>query len=134
MNIVFSRPIWSETQPKNGRPNPSKIRSSEIARVSVAIVRPSMLTGTSATWKSWAIGAICAAAIRPPAATITNIAYITQNTGVRTVSLGVRSTLLWGRLWRLRCTGAALLGLRRNTERNTTTAPWIRPKVRNALW
>ena len=36
---------------------------------------------------TFAIGASWAVAIRPPAAIITNITYITQNTGVRTISV-----------------------------------------------
>ena len=55
----------------------------------IEMVRPSRLTGTSATLKSLAIGASCAVAIRPPAAIITNIRYITQNTGVVTICPGV---------------------------------------------
>jgi hypothetical protein len=31
MNIVFSRPMWSETQPKNGRQSPFNTRSMESA-------------------------------------------------------------------------------------------------------
>ncbi len=54
--IVCSRPILSDTQPKNGRPNPSKMRSSEIANVSAAIWKPTRLTGTLAILKSCAIG------------------------------------------------------------------------------
>src|ERR1700712_2579912 len=72
------------------------MRSREIAKGGAAIWKPSMLTGTSATSKSWAIGPICAAAIRPPAATITNVAYITQKTGLRTASRGERSNWDWG--------------------------------------
>src|SRR5258708_27462551 len=65
MNIVCSRPILSDTQPKNGRPNPSKMRSSEIANVNAAIWKPRRLTGVLAILKSLAIGAICAAVIKP---------------------------------------------------------------------
>ncbi len=50
-------------------PKPSKMRSSEIAKVSAAIWKPRMPTGSLAILKSLAIGAICAAVIRPPAAT-----------------------------------------------------------------
>ncbi len=66
MNSVFSRPIWSEIQPQNGRVTPFITRSSVIAKVRAGSVRPSKFTGTSATLKSRAIGAICAVAIRPP--------------------------------------------------------------------
>ncbi len=73
MSIVISRPMWSETQPKNGRVNPFSTRSIVNANVSAGSVNPMMLTGTSAILKSLAIGASCATAIKPPAATSTNI-------------------------------------------------------------
>jgi len=97
MNIVCSRPIWSETQPKNGRPKPSKIRSSEIAKGQRGIWKPRMPT---VRWRFeiLAIGAICAAVIRPPAATITNTRYITQKIGLRSTCGGVKSILVCGRL------------------------------------
>jgi len=63
MNIVCSRPIWSETQPKNGRPKPSKIRSSE-SQGQRGILEAENATGSLAILKSLAIGAICAAVIR----------------------------------------------------------------------
>ena len=84
--------------------------------------------------KSLARGAICAAAIRPPAATMTNITYISQNTGVRTISPGVRLTLDCGRLRRLRPTAMSDFGLRRNSDASRTHTPWPMPKVRNACW
>ena len=72
------------------------MRSSEIANVNAAIWKPGSVTGMSATLKSCAIGPIWAAVIRPPEATMTNMTYITQKTGVRTrlrrgeVDLGLR--------------------------------------------
>ena len=57
-----------------------------------------MPTGSLAILKSFAIGAICAAAIRPPAATITNTRYITQKIGLRSTCGGVKSILVCGRL------------------------------------
>ena len=81
MSMVSSRPMLSETQPKNGRVRPFSTRSIESANVSAGSVSPMMLTGISAILKSLAIGASCAVAIRPPAPTSTNITYITQNTG-----------------------------------------------------
>ncbi len=77
MNMVFSRPMWSDTQPKNGRVNPLRMRSIDSAKVSAGKVSQAKVTGTSAIWKSRAIGASCAVAIRPPAAIMTNIAYMT---------------------------------------------------------
>ena len=93
MNIVFSRPILSDTQPKNGRVMPLSTRSIVSAkvragRVRPSRVRPSRVTGMSPTPQSSAITASSAVAISPPAAIITNIAYITQKSGVRSTSLG----------------------------------------------
>ncbi len=56
------------------------------ANVSAGNVKPRMDTGTPAI--SLAMGASWAIAIRPPAPTITNMAYMTQNTGVRMASAG----------------------------------------------
>ena len=89
MNMVFSRPIWSDTQPKNGRVMPFSTRSIDSAKVSAGRVMPIRVTGTPATLKSLAIGASCAVAIRPPAPTSTNIRYITQKIGVFSISPGV---------------------------------------------
>ena len=82
MNIVFSRPIWSDTQPKNGRQTPLSTRSMVSANVSAGSVSPISDTGRVSILKSLAIGPSWATAIRPPAPTMTNMAYITQNTGV----------------------------------------------------
>ena len=59
------------------------------ANVSAGSVSPRSETGMVATLKSLAIGASCATAIRPPVPTMTNIAYMTQNTGVLRTSAGV---------------------------------------------
>ena len=48
MNIVFSRPIWSETQPKNGRHTPLSTRSIVRAKVSAGSVSPRIETGMPA--------------------------------------------------------------------------------------
>src|SRR5437773_353572 len=55
-NIVFSRPSRSETQPKNGRLTPLRIRSRDSAKVSAGSVSPMRRTGESAMPKSFAIG------------------------------------------------------------------------------
>ena len=89
MNIVFSRPMLSDTQPKNGRVTPFSMRSIESAKVSAGRVMPIRLTGTLATLKSLAIGASCAVAISPPAPTSTNMTYITQKIGDASISHGV---------------------------------------------
>ncbi len=88
-NMVFSRPRWSETQPKKGRVMPFMMRSMVSANDSAGSVMPINETGISATLKSLAMGASCATAIRPPVATMTNIRYITQNMPVRNASCGV---------------------------------------------
>ena len=127
MNIVFSRPIWSDTQPKNGRVRPFSTRSIDSAKVSAGRVMPSRLTGTSATLKSLAIGASCAVAIRPPAPTSTNIRYITQKIGVlqhldgrvvraRIAARGVEAGTCAGR-------GRA----QQPAQAAKTTTPWPRP-------
>ena len=46
--MVFSRPMWSDTQPKNGRVTPFSTRSIVAAKVSAGSVMPMRLTGTSA--------------------------------------------------------------------------------------
>ena len=48
MNIVFSRPMWSDTQPKNGRHTPLRTRSIVRAKVSAGRVNPRIETGTPA--------------------------------------------------------------------------------------
>src|SRR5436305_1816304 len=49
MNIVFSRPIRAETQPKKRRVSPFSKESSEREKVRAGRVRPTRLTGTDAT-------------------------------------------------------------------------------------
>jgi hypothetical protein len=79
MNIVCSRPIWSDTHPKNGRDNPLSTRPTDKAKLSAGMVSPRIDTGTLSIAKSAATGASCAVTIRPLVPTITNIAYISQN-------------------------------------------------------
>ena len=59
--MVFSRPIWSETQPKNGRVRPLVNRDSVSDSGSAAMPRTSML----ATPKSLANGPTLETTIRP---------------------------------------------------------------------
>jgi hypothetical protein len=121
--------MWSDTQPKNGRQSPLSTRSSASANVSAGNVIPMRLTGTSATWKSFAIGASCAVAINPPAAISTNIRYITQNTGVRAISKGVA--------WARAAPGAIVAamsdagGTKSRNPSTMTITPWSSPNVRN---
>jgi hypothetical protein len=79
----------SETQPKKGRIKPLSTRSMESAKVSAGKVKPKKLADFSATPKSFAIGASCAVAIKPPAAVITNMTYMSQNSGVLAMSSSV---------------------------------------------
>jgi hypothetical protein len=74
MPRVISRPITSDIQPKNGRARPFKMLSITSAALSVVAETKTTLTCWSASPKSLAMGAICAVAIRPDAATMTNIA------------------------------------------------------------
>src|ERR1041384_2867686 len=129
MNIVSSRPMWSDTQPKNGRVTPFRTRSMASAKVNAGSVSPSMLTGVSAMPKSLAIGASCAVAMRPPAPTRTNITYMIQNTGVLRTSIGAN--------WRRACGIAApalgtslAIGATRKSDSKTTMIPWPRHKKR----
>ena len=84
-NMVFSRPMWSETQPKNGRVNPLAIRCSVSANGSAAMPAIS----TSAMPKSFITGPNCDTTISPPVDIIVIIRNISQNTGVFSISPGV---------------------------------------------
>jgi len=141
MSMVFSRPILSDTQPKNGRVRPLRIRSNDSAKVSAGSVKPSRVTGTLSIPKSLAIGASCATAINPPAATSTNITYMTQNTGRVRICIGVKSTRVcciagevdgvdtfFRRALLRTCRGSVS-----NNEAIRTMMPWPRPKYRNAV-
>ena len=81
MNMVFSRPIMSEIQPKNGRVRPLRTRSMVAANVTAVIVTAISVTGTLSTFQSTAIGLRLAVTINPPAPTITNMKYISQKIG-----------------------------------------------------
>ena len=83
--------------------------------------------------KSRAIGAICAAAIRPPEATITNTRYITQKIGLRSTCGGVKSILVCGRLSCFFFAGMATDGGRRKKETMKTISPWPIPNVKKVL-
>ena len=126
MNIVFSRPSLSETQPKNGRVTPLRIRSSDNAKVSAGSVMPTRLTGTVSTLKSLAIGASCAVAIKPPAPTSTNMTYMIQRSESepsRSACIVVRWVGPGGsRHWLRRHEGA-----RKNQEIAQMTRPCRRP-------
>ena len=65
MNMVSSRPILSDTQPKNGLVTPFSTRSIDSANVNAGIVMKRSVTGVLATPKSVAITESCAVAISP---------------------------------------------------------------------
>ena len=94
MVMVFSRPIWSETQPQKGRQSPFTNRSAESANCSAGSVIQRKLTLTLSTLKSTAIGLSWAVAIRPPVATSVIMKYITQNCEVADICPEVKSKLL----------------------------------------
>src|SRR5271165_24395 len=75
--MVYSRPIWSDSQPKNGRPTPSNIRFSDNANTNAGKTKPNNSTGILSILRSLAMGAMDAAMVRPPAAINTNITYST---------------------------------------------------------
>src|SRR5262245_8688989 len=56
MNMVFSRPGKSETQPKNGLVSPLRTRSIVNANVSAGRVMPINVIGVVSRWKSLAMG------------------------------------------------------------------------------
>src|SRR6266852_5011974 len=94
MNIVFSRPIWSDIQPKNGRDTPLSTSPTDSAKLSAGMVSPRIDTATLSIAKSLATGASWAVTVRPPAPTMTNIAYISQNGGDLSTREGAVSRLL----------------------------------------
>jgi len=85
--IVFSRPIWSDSQPKNGRVKPLVMRSTVKANGNAA--RPN--TRTFATPKSREKAANCEMIINPPVDIIVIIANSSQNTGARSICRGATS-------------------------------------------
>src|ERR1700745_2927331 len=81
MNIAFSRPIRSDSQPNSGRDKPLSTSPMDNAKLSAGMVSPSIDTGTLSIGESLATGASGAVAISPLLPTMTNIAYISQNGG-----------------------------------------------------
>src|ERR1700722_6991848 len=71
--MVYSRPICSDSQPKKGRPTPSKMRFKNNAKPRAGIAMPNNSTGILSVFKSLAIGAIEAAIVKPPEAISTNM-------------------------------------------------------------
>src|SRR5213080_4977422 len=84
MTIVFSRPIRSDSQPKNGRVRPLVIRSSD--RASGSSGRPNTIA--LAIPKSRVNAAICEVTINPAVDIIVIMTNISQKIGVRNMSAG----------------------------------------------
>ncbi len=84
ITIVFSRPIRSDSQPKNGRVRPFVIRSSDSASGSSG----SPNTMAFAIPKSRVNAAICEVTINPAVDIIVIMMNINQKIGVRSISAG----------------------------------------------
>ena len=84
ITIVFSRPIRSDSQPKNGRVRPLVIRSSDSASGSSG----SPNTMRFAMPKSRVNAAICEVTINPAVDIIVIMTNISQKIGVRSISSG----------------------------------------------
>ena len=87
MAMVFSRPMRSETQPKNGRVRPLVMRSIVSAKGSAA--RPN--TSTLVTPKSRENEANCEIIISPPVDIMVIMRNISQKTCVFSISRGATS-------------------------------------------
>ena len=88
MNIVFSRPIWSETQPKNGRHMPLSTRSIVKANVSAGSVSPRIETGMPRNLEVRGNGRKLRDRHQTAGADHDEHAYMTQKTGVFSTSAG----------------------------------------------
>src|SRR5215467_5590745 len=89
--IVFSRPIWSDIQPTNGRDRPSSTRSNRTANCRVGSVQKRKVTGAAPILKSRTRDESCPSAIIVPVPAMTNVAHMTQNVGDLSTSPGVKS-------------------------------------------
>src|SRR5208282_2297818 len=123
--MVGSRPMRSETQPKNGRATPFITLSKISATVSVEAPRNSTVFETPL---SLATTAICAVAMSPLAEISTNIRYSSQNVGVLSISMGEKLLVDC----RTRAVDAAAgaspgSGPRSSHPTRNTTPPWTRP-------
>ncbi len=87
--MVRSRPMWSLTQPQNGRVTPFKMRSSDKAKGTTAIAAKPRFTLVLSTPMSLATDASTPVAIKPPTPISVIMAYINQKTGVLIVSSGL---------------------------------------------
>ena len=134
--IVCSRPSLSDTQPKNGRLTPLRTRFIDSANGKASNVTPNNDTGESEIPKSLAIGVNCAVAMSPPVAVNTNMMNITQNAGVRSISIGVCSrprTADVPTIGVAREVVKAASGARRNQLTRNTTAPCAIPNLKNVV-
>ena len=126
--MVFSRPMRSDTQPKNGRVRPLQKRS--IVSASGRAAKPH--TASLAMPKSPANAPICDVTIRPEVDIIDIIANISQKTGLRSmdaVSMSRSAAPLASRVG-----AAATGGARRPRAARTPTAPKIRPNFSSVAW
>src|ERR1700693_6348403 len=88
--MVFSRPMWSDTKPKNGRVRPLVMRSKVKAAGMAAMVAPRMVTvAVGPIPNALATLVNCVMTIRPPVDIIDIMTNISQNTGDRSISRGV---------------------------------------------
>src|SRR5215472_11048923 len=139
-DMVFSRPMWSETHPQNGRQRPLITRSAWAANGSAITVHHKSWMGILSTLKSLAMGASWAVAIRPPVATMAIIRYISQKCGVVAISSDVNDTAAW----RVFTASLPLLlqvfgnqpagGAAKKNAAMTTTTPWIMPQRMKVAW
>ncbi len=124
-NNVSSRPMKSETQPKRGRLRPFMRLLIERANVSAGIVKPRRVTGVCAIPKPLAIGASCAVAMRPLAATSTKSMYKNQKTALRSVCSGLLSNLDCNARGFQRRAAVLLGGFLSANAAKRTTKPWM---------
>ena len=127
--MVFSRPTWSETQPKKGRVRPLVIRSKVSAKGSAA--KPNTIA--SATPNSLAKAANCATTIRPPVDIIAIMANISQKSGLRSISAGATSRAALAALSAGMAGVSPAFGVRRPRAAATPMTAMTAPNT-NSVW
>src|SRR5271154_5183815 len=90
-NIIYSRPIQSDRNPKSGRPSPFMKLLIESETIIAGPTAPRIATGVLAIPNALAIWESWAATIRPVDAIKTKAAYIAQKTGLQRVLSGGES-------------------------------------------
>ena len=129
MAIVFSRPMRSDTQPKNGRVRPLVMRSMVSASGSAA--RPKTIT--LATPKSRAKAANCEMTIRPPVDIMVIMTNISQNTGVFSISAGMTS-FADDASRRAAAALSSAVGMRIASAATAPTTPRMMPNTTSVCW